>query len=84
VRKGAFVRDLQQLIPSIARSDLDGGSSGVRAQAVDRDGTLVDDFRIMSTREAVHVLNAPSPGATASLAIGAHIADIADTTFSLN
>lgn len=84
VRKGAFVRDLQQLIPSIARSDLDGGSSGVRAQAVDRDGTLVDDFRIVSTREAVHVLNAPSPGATASLSIGAHIADIADAAFSLN
>jgi L-2-hydroxyglutarate oxidase len=52
------------------------GGAGVRAQAVARDGKLVDDFVIEEAGRAIHVLNAPSPGATASLAIGAHIAGL--------
>ncbi|MFW6174149.1 MAG: L-2-hydroxyglutarate oxidase [Chloroflexota bacterium] len=82
-RKGVFVRDLQRMIPSITGDDLGEGGSGVRAQAVDSDGKLLDDFRIVQTEDAVHVLNAPSPGATSSLVIGRYIADMADETFSL-
>ena len=55
----------------------------MRAQAVRADGTLLDDFSIVSTPDAIHVLNAPSPAATASLAIGRHIAALAAETFSL-
>jgi L-2-hydroxyglutarate oxidase LhgO len=57
--------------------DVTRGGAGVRAQAVSPDGSLVDDFRIVEEQDAVHVLNAPSPGATASLAIGRHIAGLA-------
>jgi L-2-hydroxyglutarate oxidase LhgO len=56
----------------------------VRAQAVSPDGSLVDDFRISVTEGAVHVVNAPSPAATASLAIGRHIAGLAADTFRLD
>jgi len=56
----------------------------VRAQAVNPDGTMVDDFRIIAEADAVHVLNAPSPGATASIAIGRHIAGLAADTFGLS
>jgi L-2-hydroxyglutarate oxidase LhgO len=70
-------------VPELTKSDLNGTGSGVRAQAVDRSGNLVDDFRIEQTEGAIHVLNAPSPGATASLVIGEHIADLADKNFSL-
>ena len=79
--KNRFVRDLKRLLPEIQDSDLAPGGSGVRAQAVARNGTLLDDFSILRGREAIHVLNAPSPGATSSLAIGAHIADLAAETF---
>lgn len=71
--KGAFTRSLQGLVPDLAAGHLAAGGSGVRAQAVARDGRLVDDFLFFDTRRAVHVLNAPSPAATASLAIGEHI-----------
>ena len=81
--KGIFIRDLQRLLPEIREGDLAPGGSGVRAQAVDRNGALLDDFSIIRGREAVHVLNAPSPGATSSLAIGEHIAGLAADTFSL-
>jgi (S)-2-hydroxyglutarate dehydrogenase len=84
VRKGVFVRDLQKMIPEIRASDLGAGGSGVRAQAVDGAGRLLDDFVIEQTEHSVHVLNAPSPGATASLVIGRHITDLADEAFSLN
>ncbi len=67
--KSAFVKALQKLIPRIRESDLVPGRAGVRAQAVAPDGNLVDDFLIEKTDRAVHVLNAPSPAATASLAI---------------
>jgi L-2-hydroxyglutarate oxidase LhgO len=81
--KGAFVRALQRLVPALRAEDIRPGGAGVRAQAVTADGALVDDFRIVQTADAVHVLNAPSPAATASLAIGRHIAAIAAETFAL-
>ena len=73
--KESFVRALQKLIPSIRSKDLQPGRSGVRAQAVGPDGELVDDFTFAETEHAVHVLNAPSPAATASLAIAERIVD---------
>jgi L-2-hydroxyglutarate oxidase LhgO len=81
--KAAFVRSLQKLVPEIAAGDLERGGAGVRAQAVAPDGSLVDDFKISVTAGAVHVVNAPSPGATASLAIGRHVAALAAETFGL-
>ncbi len=71
----AFVRALQRLVPAVEASDLVRAGAGVRAQALDPDGSLVDDFRIEESERMVHVLNAPSPAATASLCIGAAIAD---------
>jgi L-2-hydroxyglutarate oxidase LhgO len=81
--RGAFVRALQRLVPAVRSADLIPGGSGVRAQAVARDGTLVDDFRIVETPGALHVLNAPSPAATASLAIGRYLAARAAALFDL-
>jgi L-2-hydroxyglutarate oxidase len=81
--KAAFVRALQKLLPEITESDLVPGGSGVRAQAVSANGALVDDFVIKQSRSAIHVLNAPSPGATASLAIGQSIAAMAAKNFDL-
>lgn len=79
----AFVRALQRLVPEVRSEDLVPGGSGVRAQAVARDGTLVDDFRILEEAGALHVLNAPSPAATASLAIGRYLTARAATLFDL-
>jgi len=79
--KSVFVRDLQRLVPEIRADDLAPGGSGVRAQAVSRNGALLDDFHIIQGKEAVHVLNAPSPGATSSLAIGKYIGDLAAEAF---
>lgn len=75
--KSAFVRDLQRLVPAIRPEDVYRAGAGVRAQAMERSGALVDDFRIVESQNAVHVLNAPSPGATASIAIGRRIAEMA-------
>ena len=83
LNKSAFVKDLQRLVPDVQEKELMPGGSGVRAQAVDRAGRLIDDFRIIESRDAIHVLNAPSPAATASLAIGRYIADLAQKTFGL-
>jgi L-2-hydroxyglutarate oxidase len=83
LNKSAFVRALQKLLPEIHESDLVPGGAGVRAQAVSASGALVDDFVIKESRNAVHVLNAPSPGATASLAIGQAITDMAAKNFGL-
>ncbi|HZD41363.1 MAG TPA: L-2-hydroxyglutarate oxidase [Terriglobales bacterium] len=83
LRKEAFVKALQSLLPEITPRDLVPGGSGVRAQAVSASGTLVDDFVIQQSRNAIHVLNAPSPGATASLAIGRSIAEMAAKSFAL-
>jgi L-2-hydroxyglutarate oxidase len=78
-----FLRDLQLLVPELSRQDLGAYGSGVRAQAVDRQGRLLDDFSIVSGEGMVHVLNAPSPAATASLAIGDEVARLAATEFKL-
>lgn len=68
--KRAYLAELRRFIPDLRADDLVFGPSGVRAQAVDPDGTLVDDFRLGGSRRILHVRNAPSPAATASLAIG--------------
>ena len=81
--KAAFVRALQRLVPALRPEDLAAGGAGVRAQAVSPDGSLVDDFRIVTGADAIHVLNAPSPAATAALAIGRHVADLAVEAFDL-
>jgi L-2-hydroxyglutarate oxidase LhgO len=73
--KGLFLRSLQRMVPEMRRRDLRPGGSGVRAQALERDGRLTDDFRFEETEGALHVLNAPSPAATACLPIGRHIAE---------
>ena len=65
----------------IRESDLVPGGAGVRAQAVDTEGRLVDDFAIIQTEGAIHVCSAPSPGATASLMIGKKIADMAEEAY---
>ncbi len=69
-----FCRSLQRLVPSVERRDLMPGPRGVRAQAIRPDGSLVDDFLLVQRPNAIHVLNAPSPGATASLVIGEALA----------
>jgi (S)-2-hydroxyglutarate dehydrogenase len=79
----AFVKALQKLIPELRIQDVRPAGSGVRAQAVAPDGALVDDFRIVETERMVHVLNAPSPGATASISIGKSIAEMAAKNFAL-
>lgn len=72
--KKAFIRSLQRLVPDLTEADAERAGAGVRAQAIDKHGALVDDFRLAQTTNALHVLNAPSPAATASLAIGEYIA----------
>ena len=81
--KKAFVKALQRLVPEIRPEDVERGGAGVRAQAVAPDGALIDDFRIVADDTGIHVLNAPSPGATASLSIGKHIAGLAAERFGL-
>jgi L-2-hydroxyglutarate oxidase len=73
--KRAFVASLQRLVPAVTAADVARGEAGVRAQAVDSAGRLVDDFHIVTGERAVHVLNAPSPAATAALSIGKVIAE---------
>jgi L-2-hydroxyglutarate oxidase len=75
--KRAFVRALQRLIPEVRTGHLEPGGAGVRAQALDASGALLDDFRIVTADRMVHVLNAPSPAATASIAIGHYVAHLA-------
>ena len=72
--KRAFVRALQRLLPDLREDDLIPGGAGVRAQALTPQGSLVDDFAVLRADRMVHVLNAPSPAATASISIGRHIA----------
>ena len=74
VSKGAFVEAVRRMLPAVEAEDLTRAGAGVRAQAVLRDGALVDDFLIQEGPRAVHVLNAPSPAATASLPIGREVA----------
>ncbi|MEK6299763.1 MAG: L-2-hydroxyglutarate oxidase [Acidobacteriota bacterium] len=75
ISKPAFVKALQRLVPQITTNDLVPAPSGIRAQAVAPDGSLVDDFSIRETRRIVNVINAPSPAATASLAVGGMIVE---------
>jgi L-2-hydroxyglutarate oxidase LhgO len=72
-----YARSARRLVPQVRPEHLVPGGAGVRAQAVSQDGRLVDDFVIEEAGSTIHVLNAPSPGATASLAIGSHVASIA-------
>ena len=83
LRKSVFLNSLQKLVPELISEDLDGSGSGVRAQAVDSNGKLIDDFHIVNTRDSIHVLNAPSPGATSSLVIGEYITNIAEKNFNI-
>lgn len=75
-RKREFVRSCQRLVPEVRMEDMTAGGSGVRAQAVAADGTLVDDFRFVARERFLHVLNVPSPAATASLPIGREIVEM--------
>jgi L-2-hydroxyglutarate oxidase len=79
--KPAFVRALQRLLPEVREQDLVPGGSGVRAQALRRDGALVDDFQFVPSGKMLHVLNVPSPAATASIPIGRVIGDMAAQNF---
>lgn len=81
--KAAFVKALQVLLPDLKSEDLRRGGAGVRAQALEPDGKLTDDFRIVEAPGMIHVLNAPSPAATASLSIGKTIAAMAADRFAL-
>lgn len=74
--KSAFTRSLQKLLPELQKGDLYPGGAGVRAQAVNRDGKLVDDFLFIHSEGVTHVCNVPSPAATASLEIAAVVADV--------
>ncbi|HWF56641.1 MAG TPA: L-2-hydroxyglutarate oxidase [Solirubrobacteraceae bacterium] len=75
VNRRAALAELRRFLPELALEDLRRGPSGVRAQVVDRDGTLVDDFVFQADGDVLHVINAPSPAATASLAIASYVVD---------
>lgn len=77
--KDAFTKALQKLIPEIESKDLVVGGSGVRAQACDRDGGLIDDFLIHQTKRTINILNAPSPAATSALSIGESVANLLES-----
>ena len=79
--KKSFAQALERLVPEIREDDIVSGGSGVRAQAVDVKGNLLDDFCIIELDNMLHVINAPSPAATASLSIGDHIATLAKSRF---
>ncbi len=81
--KKAFVAALQKLVPDLHEEDVHRSGAGVRAQALEPNGLLVDDFRIVEAPGMIHVLNAPSPAATASISIGRTIAAMAIKNFSL-
>jgi L-2-hydroxyglutarate oxidase LhgO len=83
VSKRAFLASLQRYVPELQDRDLRFGPSGVRAQAVARDGSLVDDFMLAGSDHVLHVVNAPSPAATSSLAIGRVLAQEAAARFGL-
>lgn len=81
--KALFLRTLQKLIPSLTMEDLVPGRAGVRAMALGPDGEMIDDFKIEYKDKAIHVLNAPSPAATACMAIGMDITEMAEKQFAL-
>jgi len=80
--KTAFVKALKKLVPEIDADSIEKGGAGVRAQALEPSGKLVDDFRIVETENMIHVLNAPSPAATASISIGNYIAELAKSRYN--
>jgi L-2-hydroxyglutarate oxidase len=82
-RKRAFVDALRVLLPDLGLDDVTAGGAGVRAQAVDSKGRLLDDFSIIEDQQSIHVLNAPSPAATTSIVIGEAIAERAIAAFQL-
>jgi (S)-2-hydroxyglutarate dehydrogenase len=84
VSRRAMASTAARYVPGLTADDLVPGFAGVRAQALARDGKLVDDFAFSATDRALHVRNAPSPGATSSLAIGRHVADRAEEAFGLS
>jgi L-2-hydroxyglutarate oxidase len=79
----AFLKSLQRLIPDLKKTDIVRSRTGVRAQALDRNGKLVDDYVIMHQDRMIHLLNAPSPAATSALSIGEYLSDLADQKFNL-
>jgi L-2-hydroxyglutarate oxidase len=81
--KKAFVEALRKLLPALTLDDIKPGGAGIRAQAMDNRGGLLDDFAIIEAQNAIHVLNAPSPAATASIVIGEAIADKALAAFDV-
>ena len=81
--KRLFLKTLQAMIPSLTMEDIKPGRSGVRAMLLGQDGDTRDDFRIEHLEDSIHVLNAPSPAATASLAIGEYVAEMAEEKFGL-
>jgi L-2-hydroxyglutarate oxidase len=81
--KSLFLKELQKMIPTLRMEDIIKGRSGVRAMALGYDGEVIDDFRIVKNNKNIHVLNAPSPAATACLAIGKQIMEEAKVHFSL-
>ncbi len=82
--KTFFLNRLRKLIPTLEMDDLKPGRAGVRAMALAPEGEMIDDFKIEVNGNAIHVLNAPSPAATASLAIGTAIEEMATTHFNLH
>jgi L-2-hydroxyglutarate oxidase LhgO len=83
LNKYALTTALQKLVPEVRARDLKAGGAGVRAQAVDREGRLLDDFSIMRSERIIHVCNVPSPAATASLIIGKQVIEMAADGFQL-
>jgi len=81
--KSLFLKELQKMIPSLKMNDIIEGRSGVRAMALSKDGNVIDDFKIVKTNKNIHVLNAPSPAATACMAIGEQIVAEARVHFKL-
>jgi L-2-hydroxyglutarate oxidase len=84
LNRHAFWKALNRLLPELRPEDIHRAGSGVRAQAIEANGALVDDFRIVEAARMIHVLNAPSPAATASISIGETIATLADKNFDLH
>jgi (S)-2-hydroxyglutarate dehydrogenase len=84
ISRRAFVEDLRRYVPELRAADVAPGHVGVRAQALGRDGRLIDDFIISRTERALHVRNAPSPAATSALALAARIADMVEQDPGLN
>ena len=82
--KRLFLETLQRMIPSLTMDDIKPGRAGVRAMLLSENGDTRDDFRIEYKDKSIHVLNAPSPAATACLAIGDAICDMAEKQFNLN